>query len=211
MGVLSGLRRIGNALGGSWRAVLVAASVVVLLFAVIMGLAVTGHLGDLKYWSFPGHPYPPAGYYINPFNSVDKGDLVNSSEAARVKADLVADGKVELAAETSGDIATLAQGDAGGRLKVMRDRITTNTAQGLRARFENQLSSVVVGYLTDPADSSVRWCSEEHGESIVTTYRSSDAAVVSVRRIKFDAKFWLKRVGDRYLIVDALITNTPLS
>jgi len=41
-------------------------------------------------------------------------------------------------------------------------------------------------------------------------YRSSDSSVVSVLRIRFDGKFWLKRVGDRYVIVDALITNTPL-
>ena len=88
---------MGNALGGSWRGVLVAAGVAVLLFAVIIGLAVTGRLGDLKYWSFPGHPYPPTGYYINPFNSGDKGDLVNSADAARVKADLLTDGGIELA------------------------------------------------------------------------------------------------------------------
>lgn len=199
-----------NALGGSWRGFLAAASVAVLLFAVIMGLAVTGRLGDLKYWSFPGHPYPPTGYYVNPFNSGDMGDLVNAADAARVKADLLTDGKVELAAETSGDIGTLAQGDGGRRLQVMRDRITTNAAQGLRARFENQLSSVVVGHLTDPADPSVTWCSEEHGQSVITMYRSSDSTVVSVRRVKFGGKYWLKRVGDRYVIVDALITNTPL-
>lgn len=201
---------MGNALGGSWRGVLAAASVAMLLFAVIVGLTLTGRLGDLKYWSFPGHPYPPTGYYFNPFNSGDKGDLVNSADAARVKADLLADGKVELAAETSGDTATLAQGDGGRRLQVMRDRISTNTAQGLRARFENQLSTVAVGHLTDPADPSVTWCSEEHGQSIITMYRSSDSSVVSVLRIRFDGKFWLKRVGDRYVIVDALITNTPL-
>ena len=199
-----------NALGGSGRGVVVAATVAVVLFAVIIGFAVTGRLGDLKYWSYPGHPYPPTGYYINPFNSGDKGDLVNAADAARVKAHLLTDGKVELAAETSGDIATLAQGDGGRRLQVMRDRITTNAAQGLRARFENQLSSVVVGHLTDPADPSATWCSEEHGQSVITTYRSSDSVVVSVRRVKFDGKYWLKRVGDRYVIVDALITNTPL-
>jgi hypothetical protein len=201
---------MGNALGGSWRGVLAAASVAALVFVVIVGLTVTGRLGDLKYWSFPGHPYPPTGYYINPFNSGDKGDLVNSADAARVKADLLADGKMELAAETSGEIATLAQGDGGRRLQVMRDRISTNTAQGLRARFENQLSTVAVGHLTDPADPNVTWCSEEHGQSVITMYRSSDSSVVSVLRIRFDGKFWLKRVGDRYVIVDALITNTTL-
>ena len=34
-------------------------------------------LGDLRYTNIPlVHPYPPAGFYQNPFNPGDRGDLV---------------------------------------------------------------------------------------------------------------------------------------
>src|SRR5258708_2372365 len=111
---------MGNALGGSWRGVLASASAAVLVFVVIIGLAMTGRLGHLKYWSFPGHPYPPTGYYVNPFNSGDKGDLVNSADAARVKADLLTDGGIELQAVAANDASMLNQSTTGRALTAIR-------------------------------------------------------------------------------------------
>src|ERR1700738_567958 len=106
-----------------------------LLFAVILGLAVTGRLGDVKYWSYPGHPYPPTGYYINPFNSGDKGDLVNAADAERVKADLLTDGTTELRALESGNADLLPQSDTSRSLETEKQQVLANTAQGLRERF----------------------------------------------------------------------------
>jgi len=201
---------MGNALGGSWRGVLVAAGVAALLFAVIIGLAITGRLGDLKYWSFPGHPYPPTGYYINPFNSGDKGDLVNSADAARVKADLLTDGTTELRALESGNADLLPQSDTSRSLEGEKQQVLANTAQGLRERFSNAIESSSVGFLADPNDpTGIRWCVNERGTSVVTMIRAGDGSVVSQQHFRFDGKFWLVRVNGRYLIADAQVTTQP--
>src|SRR6266699_2601358 len=91
---------------GSWRRTLIAAAVIVVAFAAVLGAATAS--GPLRHTSFPGHPYPPAGFYLNPFsNSPD--DLVDAAEAARVKADLLNDGAAELQALESGDPNMLVQ------------------------------------------------------------------------------------------------------
>jgi hypothetical protein len=201
---------MGNALGGSWRGVLVAAGVAALLFAVIIGLAVTGRLGDLKYWSFPSHPYPPTGYYINPFNSGDKGDLVNSAEASRVRSDLLEDGTTELRALESGNVDLLMQSDTSRSFEKEKQEVLANTAQGLRERFSNAIESTSVGFLADPNDpTGIRWFVNERGTSTVTMIRAGDGSVVSQQHFRFDGKFWLLRVNGRYLIADAQVTTQP--
>jgi hypothetical protein len=173
----------------------------------VAGLALAGRFGNLSQWSFPGHPYPPQGFYVNPFGH-DKGDLVNAAEAARVKADHLADGQAELRAFESGDPSLLSVGIAGARLAKDKSLIEANSQQGVTERFESNYSSIVVGHLEDPNDSATIWCVAEKGEGRITLTAKSDGRTVSVRHFHFDGKFWLRRVSDRYLIVDALVTSS---
>ena len=198
---------MGNALGGSWRGVLAAASVAALVFVVIVGLAVTGRLGDLKYWSFPGHPYPPTGYYINPFNSGDKGDLVNSADAARVKADLLSDGGIELQAVAANDPSLLNQSTTGGALTALGQLIATNSAAGVTEREGLHLDLVTVGRLSDPNSPDVNWCVEETGSGSITRVSQASGATLSTQTVRFKNRFWLVRSGSRYLITDVLINS----
>src|SRR5579864_1812495 len=86
-------RGLGDFLLGSWARTAAVAAALIVLFAVLTGLVFSGRLGDLRYANIPVlHPYPPAGYYLNPFNPGDRGDLINAGQANRVKADLLADG-----------------------------------------------------------------------------------------------------------------------
>ena len=147
---------------------------------ILGGIAVlgaTGRLGDLRYANIPViHPWPPAGYYQNPFNPTDRGDLVNASDAAKVKGDLVADGQVELRAYQTSDGSLLQGADTGNRLAKLRSALDQNHAAGVFEGFKNQLTTVRVGKLVDPNDSSVTWCVEEIGTSRITLTKTADGS-----------------------------------
>ena len=105
---------VRDAVLGSWARTGLAAAIIVLILGGVLALAATGKLGDLRYLNIPlVHPWPPTGYYQNPFNPTDRGDIVNASEAAKVKNDLVADGQVELQADRAADGSLLAGADTG--------------------------------------------------------------------------------------------------
>lgn len=183
---------------------LIAAAVIVVAFGAVLGVATA--TGPLRHTSFPGHPWPPTGFYLNPFsNSPD--DLVNAAEAARVKADLFRSGDLELQAFTRGDPALLAQADAGNRLVALQQAIARNNQQGVTERWQNQFTSIKVGYLQDPRDTSVHWCVEERGSSVVEFVAKSNGAIVTTQHPVFDNKFWLRQAGQRYLITDAELTT----
>ncbi len=110
-----------NAVLGSWARTGLVAAIFVLILGSIAVLGATGRLGDLRYLNIPlVHPWPPAGYYQNPFNPTDHGDLVSSAEAAKVKADLVTDGQIELQATRTGDGSHLTEADTGNNLMRLR-------------------------------------------------------------------------------------------
>src|SRR3989442_12820868 len=91
-----------NAVLGSWPRTGLAAVVLVLILGSIAVLGATGQLSDLRYLNIPLiHPWPAAGNYQNTFDPTDPGDIVNASQAAKVKSDLVEDGQVELKAYRS--------------------------------------------------------------------------------------------------------------
>ena len=88
--------RVGDAILGSWTRTVAVVAVALVIFGIIGFLAATGRLGDLRYANIPlVHPYPPAGFYQNSFNPTDRGDLINTATAAKVKSDLEADGQIE--------------------------------------------------------------------------------------------------------------------
>jgi hypothetical protein len=61
----------------------VATLLVVLIVSVTTWASLTGNLAGLPYANIPLlHPYPPHGYFVNPFTN-DPRDLVNASEAQR--------------------------------------------------------------------------------------------------------------------------------
>jgi len=201
-----------NAVLGSWARTGLAAAVVVLILGTVAVLGATGHVGDLRYVNIPLlHPWPPAGYYQNPFNPTDRGDIVSASEAAKVKNDLVADGQVELQADRAADGSLLAGADTGNRLTKLRAALAQNRAAGVSEDFTNQLTSVRAGKLADPNDASVTWCVEEVGTSRITLTSLTNGQVIRQYTIRFDDKFWMVLVGGRYLITDAEVQTETVS
>ena len=201
-----------NAVLGSWARTGVAAAILVLILGSIAVLGATGRLSDLRYLNIPLiHPWPPAGYYQNPFNPTDSGDIVNASEAAKVKSDLVADGEVELQAYRASDGSSLGSADTGNRLVKLRAALAQNHAAGVSEDFTNQLSSVRVGRLADPNDASVSWCVEEIGTSRITLTNSANGQIIRQYTIRFDDKFWMVSVSGQYLITDAEVHTETLS
>src|SRR2546423_5893528 len=80
---------------GSWRATLITAALVVVLFGAVIALATA--YGPLRHTSFPGHPYPPAGYVENPFSS-NSDDLLSAADVARVRSEFDRDSQIDLRA-----------------------------------------------------------------------------------------------------------------
>src|SRR5436190_5466167 len=141
---------------GSRTRFLITASVLVLLWLVFVWLAATGRLAELRYLNVPLlHPYPPAGYMQNPFNPGDKGDLINVAQAAQVKADLLRDGQVEVAAAASGDPGTLSSVLTGRALDKFTALIQQNNSQNVAERTVNHFDSVVTGRMADPNDPNI--------------------------------------------------------
>jgi hypothetical protein len=201
-----------NAVLGSWTRTGLAAVVLVLILGSIAVLGATGQLSDLRYLNIPLiHPWPPAGSYQNPFNPTDRGDIVNASQAAKVKSDLVEDGQVELKAYRASDGSLLDGADTGNRLVKLRAALVQNHAAGVSEDFTNQLTSVRVGKLADPNDASVTWCVEEVGTSRITLTNGANGQTIRQYTIRFDDKFWMVLVGGRYLITDAEVQSEPIS
>ena len=201
-----------NAVLGSWARTGLAAAVVVLILGSIAALGATGRLGDLRHMNIPlFHPWPPAGYYQNPFNPTDRGDVISSAEAAKVKADLLTDGQIELQATRSGDGSHLTEADTGNNLVRLRSLLARNAADGVTEDFSNQITKVTVGKLADPNDPTVTWCVEEIGTSRITYTRTSDGSVVRTQLIKFDDRFWLVQQSGHYLITDVQVTSQVIS
>jgi len=201
-----------NAVLGSWTRTGLAAAIIVLVLGTVGVLGATGRLGDLRYANIPMiHPWPPSGYYQNPFNPADRGDLVNASEAAKVKSDLVADGQIELQATRTGDGSHLTEADTGPNLARLRSVLARNATDGVTEDFTNQLTKVTVGKLADPNDPRVTWCVEEIGTSRITYSRTSDGSVVRTQLIKFDDRFWLIQQSGHYLITDVQVSSQVIS
>jgi hypothetical protein len=170
-----------------------AAALVLVISAASRLKATDGSRSPLR--QYPIDPsVPPAGYFQNPFNPADRGDLVNASDAAKVKGDLVADGQVELRAYQTSDGSLLPGADTGNRLAKLRSALDQNHAAGVFEDFKNQLTTVRVGKLVDPNDSSVTWCVEEIGTSRITLTKAADGSVLQQFSIRFDDKFWMKSV-----------------
>ena len=201
-----------NAVLGSWTRTGLAAVVLVLILGSIAVLGATGQLSDLRYLNIPLiHPWPPAGNYQNPFNPTDRGDIINASQAAKVKGDLVEDGQVELKAYQASDGSLLDGADTGNRLIKLRAALVQNHAAGVSEDFTNQLTSVRVGKLADPNDASVTWCVEEVGTSRITLTNAANGQTIRQYTIRFDDKFWMVLVGGRYLITDAEVQSEIIS
>jgi hypothetical protein len=201
-----------NAVLGSWTRTGLAAVVLVLILGSIAVLGATGQLSDLRYLNIPLiHPWPPAGSYQNPFNPTDRGDIVNASQAAKVKSDLVEDGQVELKAYRASDGSLLDGADTGNRLVKLRAALVQNHAAGVSEDFTNQLTSVRVGKLADPNDASVTWCVEEVGTSRITLTNAANGQTIRQYTIRFDDKFWMVLVSGRYLITDAEVQSETIS
>ena len=205
---MEGAHRVRGLVVGSWTRVLVTAGVILALWIAFLGVAVGGHLGDLRYLNVPLlHPYPPAGYVQNPFNSGDKSDLIRVAEASQVKADLLTDGQAELRALEKGDASLLSDAAVGRAQERVAALIAQNNSAGVFERESVKLDSVVVGRLADPNDPSIVWMVEEQGTGTITYVSKSTQATVRSESVRFSSRFWLTKVGGHYLIADALVQS----
>ena len=183
----------------------------ILLVGLIGWLSLTGRLAGLQYANVPlVHPYPPAGYFVNPFTG-DQRDLIKTADAQKVKADFLQDGQIELEAFSRGDQASLARAETGRALSKARDVMAQNTAQGLVERDEVHLDSVTVGYLRDPNDPSIRWAVRETGRGAIVFASRPTGVVTSKQAVRFDSKYWLVQSAGRYLIADVEITTQSVT
>jgi hypothetical protein len=197
---------------GSWTRMVITAALLLAFWLVIAWLAATGRLADLRYVNVPlVHPYPRAGYVQNPFNPSDKGDVISASDAARVKADLLHDGQLELRALELGDTALLNNAAIGRARERLSALIAQNNAAGLFEREQIKFDAIIVGRLPDPNDPSIAWMVEERGIGTIFFYSKSSNALVKQQSVKFTSRFWLVKIGDRYLIADALVRSEPLT
>jgi hypothetical protein len=169
------------------------------VFAAVLGVA--SRYGDLRHASFPGHPYPPPGTYLNPF-SKNPDDLVNAAEAARVRASFEKDSQIDLQAVERGDAALLTQVRSGNALNSLRQLVETNNAQGIAEREQVKDDALLVGRLPDPNDQRLTWCVEERGTGAITYFTKATGQVIRTQTAAFDHRTWLALVGDRYLITD---------
>ena len=195
--------RTGGVVLGS---TLLVGGLLVVIAVVIVWLGLTGRLSDLRHASVPFRPYPPAGYAYNPFDPGNKDDLINVAEANLVKADLLADGDLELRALAIGDASLLERSTTGNFLSKLRQRLAQDTATGIYEREENHLGLFVVGRLADPQASGVVWCVEEKGTGTTAEISRATGAVLRTSRFRSTSRFWLVRVGRHYLITDAQIS-----
>jgi hypothetical protein len=204
-------RRVSHLLVGSWTRLGVAAALVLAVWLAFAWLAATGRLAEVRYVNLPlVHPYPPAGYIQNPFNPADKSDLVNLSEANRVRADLLRNGEMELLAAERGDVGLLKEGHTGSALERLTAFIAQNNAQGIFERVENHFESIAVGRLSDPNDPKISWAVREKGTATISYYSKSTGTLIRQQRVRFHSTFWLVPIGDRYLIADSLVQTEPM-
>ena len=120
------------------------------------------------------------------------------------------DGQLEVEAFASGDASQLDQADAGGRLATVRQLIAQNNAAGVQQRYDNHVTSLVVGRRAAPTGSSSSWYVVETGTATLADVARSSGQVRRTQRYRFDGRFWLARSGDHYVITDAAISNEPL-
>ncbi|MGH7762561.1 MAG: hypothetical protein ACREOY_14290 [Candidatus Dormibacteraceae bacterium] len=184
-----------------------------MVFGIVAGLAATGRLGDLRYANIPLiHPWPPAGYYQNPYDPTDRGDIINAADAAKVKAALLADGQIELDALRSGNESGLTLSTTGQALQRLQLLIRQNNTAGIFEDETINLKSVSVGRLADPnLAAAVTWCVEEKGVGTIKYSRRSDGSLVRTVVVTFDNRFWLVLSGGRYLITDSQVSGSTSS
>ena len=176
---------------------------VALVAALVGAVWVVTTIGDPRYASLPGRPFPPNGYVRNPFSS-DTADIFSAAEADGVKRDLLEDGRVELEAFEKGDVDALSRARTGNALVKVQEIVARNNAQGIAEREQIHVDRIVVGRLANPNDASGRatWCIEESGSSTITYFRKTTGATIRMQALSFDNRFWLVLVGQRYLIAD---------
>ena len=181
----------------------------IVVVAGIGWFSLSGRLAGLQYANVPlVRPYPPPGHFVNPYTG-DPRDILSSAEASKVKRDFLSDGQIQLDAYARGDPSALPQTATGRALAKTREVLAQNTANGVLERDEVHLDQVIVGRLADPNDTSINWCVREVGRGALVFVSRSSGKVVSRQAIRFDSKYWMSRVGDKYLIADVLISSRP--
>jgi len=199
--------RAGDLLFGSWPRTIAVLLLALLLFAAVAWAAISGSFANPGTWNIPGiHPYPPQGTYLNPL-STGQRELVDAKAAAQVRKDFLNDGQLEVDAFARGDAALLSTGEVGQALAKAQQLIASNNSDGVYEHAQNRIDNVVVGLLPDPNQPDVRWCVRETGTSTISFVNKASGTILREQKVRFDSKYWLVRVGNRYLITDRQIVT----
>jgi hypothetical protein len=100
--------------------------------------SLSGRLAGFQYTNVPlFHPYPPPGHFVNPYTG-DPRYILSSVEAARVRAELLRDGELQLDALARGDPKMLPQIATGNFLVKLIQSVAANDAKGIMEREQNQ-------------------------------------------------------------------------
>jgi hypothetical protein len=190
-----------------------AVALVLLATLIVAGVgwaSLTGRLASLQYANVPiVHPYPRAGLYVNPYTG-DPRDLVSSSEAAKVKADFLHESQQQLDAFARGDRSILPQTATGRFLSKLDESLMSNNASGILEQEQDHIDAVVIGRLADPnAPSTINWCVEERGSGQTNFVQKSTGSTTRKLSFHFRSRYWMVRVGDRYVMADAMISSVP--
>jgi hypothetical protein len=202
-------RRFGTSFAGGWGGTLLAGVVLLVLAGALTWLGLSGRLADLRHANLPFHPYLPAGYALNPFNPGNRDDLINMADANKVRADFTSDGQMEIDALSTLNRDLLGPSTSGNFLAKLQSSLAANQAAGILEQEQDHRDSIVVGRLMDPSNPNAQWCAEEKGTGAVNYVSVSTHQTIRSKSFRFVSRFWLIRVGDRYLITDAQISSVP--
>ena len=206
----AGARGKRRPFGGSAGLVVAVVLLATLVVALVGWASLSGRLASLQYTNIPVvHPYPPQGMFVNPYTG-DPRDLVSSAEAAKVKADFLRESQLQLNAFARGDRSILPQTATGRFLSKLDESLVSNNASGILEQEQDHIDSVVIGRLADPnAPTAINWCVEERGSGQTNFVQRSTGATTRKLSFHFQSRYWMIRVGDRYLMADAMISSVP--
>ncbi len=195
---------------GGWSLVVAVVLVATLVVGGVAWASLTGRLSSLQYANVPVvHPYPPAGYVVNPFTG-DPRDLVNGADAASVRGDFLQESQLQLDAFARGDRSILPQTATGRYLSTLDATLQSNNTSGILEQEQDHNDSVVVGRLADPnAPSAITWCVQQRGSGETRFVQKSNGAVTRTLRFHFTSRYWMVRVGRHFLMADAMISSVP--
>lgn len=139
------------------------------------------------------------------------GNGIDSSLAAKVKTDFLADQDAEAKALTNGDQSLLGGNLSDSALGDVIQQIADQSKSGVPPEVAFQPASLSILRAPDPADPSLTIEVQEDGTKSVVTSNGPDAAPTE-QTISFQGDFWMRNsTGSHFTIADQQIQTLPSS